>query len=136
MTTLEPSRGDATQPAQNAHGIPTNQVVTLCGSTRFKRAFQEWAARLTLEGNNVVFSVSVWAHNSDGFEPTGDDKTTLDAIHLRKISCSDCIFVLNVGGYIGKSTSNEIRYTQSLNKPVYFLNTLFPEWRESDCKYV
>ena len=36
------------------------KVITLCGSTRFKDAFQEAQKRLTLEGN-IVISAGVWA---------------------------------------------------------------------------
>ncbi len=36
------------------------KVITLCGSTRFKDAFQEAQKRLTLEGN-IGISAGVWA---------------------------------------------------------------------------
>lgn len=45
----------------------------------------------------------------------------LDEMHLRKIDLADEIFVINVGGYIGSSTKNEIEYAISTNKQVKYL---------------
>lgn len=39
-------------------------VVTLCGSTRFKKEFEEIQKRLTLEGN-IVISVGLFGHSGD-----------------------------------------------------------------------
>ena len=39
-------------------------VVTLCGSTRFKKEFYEVQKRLTLEGN-IVISVGLFGHAGD-----------------------------------------------------------------------
>ena len=46
----------------------------------------------------------------------------LDELHLRKIDLSDEVWVLDVGGYIGESTSNEIAYAKSLGKPITLLS--------------
>jgi hypothetical protein len=45
----------------------------------------------------------------------------LDQLHFRKIDMADEILVLNVGGYIGDSTKNEIAYAQAAGKPVRLL---------------
>lgn len=45
--------------------------------------------------------VEAWAENI---------KPMLDDMHLRKIDLADEIFMVNPGGYIGSSTSNEINY--------------------------
>lgn len=42
----------------------------------------------------------------------------MDELHLRKIDLADEIYVVNVNGYIGSSTQNEIKYAQSLNKHI------------------
>ena len=109
-------------------------IITLCGSTRFKKAFQEWNARLTLQ-NNIILSVAMWRH-SDQFEPTPEQKLHLDQIHFEKIELSDEIFVLDVGGYIGKSTRNEINHAKRLGKRVRYLTEDYPGWTEEDCLYV
>lgn len=46
----------------------------------------------------------------------------LDDMHKRKIDMADEIFVVNVNGYIGKSTKSEIEYALSQNKNVKYLN--------------
>lgn len=96
------------------------KVITLCGSTRFKNEFMEAQKKLTLDGN-IVISVGLFGHSGDSEAFDEATKTMLDDIHFRKIDMSDEIYVINVGGYIGKSTTNEIKYALEHNKPVYFL---------------
>ena len=98
------------------------KVITLCGSTRFKDAFESSNERLTLEGN-IVLSVGLFSHaKENGVEWANNGiKEMLDDIHKRKIDMSDEIFVINVGGYIGDSTRSEIEYAKATNKPVRYL---------------
>lgn len=107
------------------------KVITLCGSTRFKKAYAEWNARLTLEGN-VVFSVAMWSH-SEKIEPTEEQKILLDKVHVEKIRLSNEIFVLDVGGYIGESTKKEIAFAKATHKKVRYLSKEYPEWTEDSC---
>jgi hypothetical protein len=109
------------------------KVITLCGSTRFKKAFMEWNARLTLQGN-VVFSVAMWSHGAR-IEPMPEQKQLLDTIHLEKIRRSDMIFVLDVGRYIGESTRKEIEFATREGKGVYYLSEEYPAWTEEMCLY-
>lgn len=97
----------------------THKIITLCGSTKFKDAFTEANKRLTMEGN-IVLSVGVFGH-ADGIELTEKQKVELDAIHKAKIALSTEIYVLNVGGYIGKSTQSEIEYAESREKVIKYL---------------
>ena len=101
------------------------KVITLCGSTRFKDAFEETNKRLTLEGN-VVLSVGLFSHaEENGREWLGNGmKEMLDEIHKQKIDMSDEIFVINVGEYIGESTRSEIEYAKSKNKVVNYLEPI------------
>jgi hypothetical protein len=102
--------------------------ITLCGSTRFRDAFHYWNTNLTLAGN-IVYSVAIWAHTQDASsKPTEEEKTLLDSVHLKKIDNSDAIFVLDVHGYIGESTKNEIQYASKSGKQVYFLSEIAPDW--------
>ena len=103
------------------------QVITLCGSTRFKDAFMEAQKRLTLEGN-IVISVGLFGHSGDNEVWENMDEGTLtvtkemlDDMHKRKIDMADEIFVINVGGYIGSSTRSEIEYAQATGKSVHYL---------------
>lgn len=51
---------------------------------------------------------------------TEHQKAVLDTLHLRKIDLADRILVVNPGGYIGESTSQEIAYARTAGKPVSF----------------
>ena len=96
------------------------QVITLCGSTRFKDAFLEAQKHLTLEGN-IVISVGLFGHAGDDEVWTPGTKEMLDNMHKRKTDMADAIYVINVGGYIGESTRSEIEYAQRNGKRVMYL---------------
>ncbi|NRQ51966.1 DUF4406 domain-containing protein [Brevibacillus sp. HD1.4A] len=96
------------------------KVITLCGSTKFKKEFEEANKRLTMQGN-IVISVGVFGH-SEGIQLTEQEKQLLDSIHFRKIDLADEIYVINVGGYVGSSTRNEIEYAKKTGKPVRYLD--------------
>jgi hypothetical protein len=100
------------------------KVVTLCGSTRFYREFQEAYFAETLAGH-IVLSVGVYPHASQEvhghqIELTPDQKAALDQLHLRKIDMSDEIVVITVEGYLGESTHREITYARQHGKDVRF----------------
>jgi hypothetical protein len=108
-------------------------VITLCGSTRFKKEFYEAQKRLTLEGN-IVISLGLFKHSGDmeardGMPEgtAGKTKQMIDDMHLRKIDMSDGIFVVNPGGYIGESTANEIRYAKEHGKDIKYLVSIIEE---------
>lgn len=97
------------------------KVITLCGSTKFKDQYLETQKRLTLEGN-IVISVGLFGHSGDDEVWTEGTKEMLDDMHKRKIDMADEIFVINVGGYIGKSTQNEIAYAKSKGITIRYLD--------------
>ena len=98
------------------------QIVCLCGSTRFMETFHEAARIESLKGKIVLTVSDVLTYNK-GKDPQLIDlgrKNMLDELHMRKIDISDEILVLNVNGYIGKSTRNEIKYATKLNKTITY----------------
>lgn len=97
-------------------------VVTLCGSTRFKDEFIRVTEQLTLQGV-VVISVGLFGHADNKYSTIISDeiKKMLDDLHLQKIDMADQIYVINVGGYIGESTRNEIEYAQKQGKVIKYL---------------
>ena len=102
------------------------KVITLCGSTRFKKEFMEVQKKLTLEGN-IVISVGLFGHSGDQEVWENMDEGTLtrtkemlDDMHKRKIDMADEIFVINVGGYIGDSARSEIEYAKEHGKAVRY----------------
>jgi ribosomal protein S18 acetylase RimI-like enzyme len=99
------------------------KVICLCGSTRFVNTFNEYNKKLTLEGN-IVLSIEIVAPQSRENDPqyvNSEGKKMLNELHFRKIDLSDEIFVLNVGGYIGRSTADEIAYAHQTGKFVRYL---------------
>jgi hypothetical protein len=96
------------------------KIITLCGSTRFRRQFEEVQKSLTLQGN-IVISVGLFGHSGDEEVWRPGVKEMLDEMHLRKIDLADEIYVINVGGYIGESTKREIAYAESIGKKVDYL---------------
>jgi hypothetical protein len=94
-------------------------VVCLCGSTRFRADFEHATKLETLRGH-AVLSVGMFCHE-DGLDPDGPVKAMLDALHFRKIDMSNEVLIVNTGGYVGKSTSNEIAYATSRGKPIRYL---------------
>lgn len=101
------------------------KVVCLCGSTRFYDAFQKAYYEETMKGN-IVLSVgfcpdSVTKEHGEHIGITDEQKVMLDNLHKRKIDLSDEVLVLNVGGYIGKSTQSEIDYAEGIGCWVRYL---------------
>jgi hypothetical protein len=104
------------------------KIVCLCGSTRFKKAFDIANYEETIKGN-IVLSVGFYVHAKEGEhgEQVGcspELKIKLDELHKRKIDLADEVFVLNVYGYIGDSTFSEIEYAKLHNKPVRYLEKI------------
>jgi hypothetical protein len=102
---------------KNSHCFPI--IVCLCGSTRFKDAFEQASREETLKGR-IVLSVGLFGH-LEGLDMNGDTKKMLDALHKRKIDLADDVLILNVGGYIGQSTRGEIEYAKKNSKQIRYL---------------
>ena len=98
------------------------KIVCLCGSTRFYETWQQANFDETCAGR-IVLSVGFYPHAADKAHAahvgiTPEQKVELDQLHLRKIDLADEILVLNVGGYIGESTTREVRHAIATGKPV------------------
>jgi len=124
-------------------------IVCLCGSTRFKREYVEANFRETMAGR-IVLSVGWFSHADKAqYNPTPDEETRLDDLHLRKIELADEILVLNglrnwcarcntwyelcpeqvshrmphvTRPYVGESTRREISHARALGKPIRWLH--------------
>lgn len=112
--------------------------MTLCGSTRFKAAFDEANYRLTMAGKIVLsvgFVPSMDGRHGEGEGATPAQKIALDVIHKQKIDMSDEVFVLDVGGYIGESTRSEIEHAAKAGKPIYYLESVNEWGAQGDVRY-
>ena len=121
----------ATLPKQ----LPT--VVCLCGSTRFYDVFQRANYEETMRGKIVLtvgfFAGATDAEHSERLGCKPEQKTALDELHKRKIDIADEILVLNVDGYIGKSTRSEIEYAVEHDKRVrWWDEDKRPDWVPED----
>ena len=97
-------------------------IITLCGSIKFKNEFIKVQERLTLEGN-IVFTPNFF--NSIKKEEINEKiKKMLDEMHRQKIDMSDEIYVINLGGYIGESTKSEIEYAKAKGKEISYLECI------------
>lgn len=92
------------------------KVVTLCGSMRFYKELQEIAIELETK------------YECCAITPIFDTKTELDGsaieklskAHYKKIDIADAVYIVNIGGYIGKSVPEELRYAQRHNKEIIY----------------
>ena len=105
------------------------KIVCLCGSTRFGDAFRQVAFEETLKGYIVLTIGCNMKSDDDLFGHLKDAERTeikrrLDELHLRKIDLADEVLILNVGGYIGKSTGKEIAYAKDAGKPIRYLEVI------------
>lgn len=96
-------------------------IITLCGSIRFKEEFLKVQEKMTLEGN-IVFTPNFF-NNFKG-EISVEMKKMLDEMHRQKIDLSEEIYVINVNGYIGESTKSEIEYAIANGKKVKYLEEI------------
>jgi hypothetical protein len=94
------------------------EIVCICGSTRFADQMRAANRDLTFAGVIVVAP-----GEADG-PVTDEQKTALDALHLRKIDLADRVLIVNPGGYVGESTRREIAYAQAAGKPIAFTDPL------------
>lgn len=98
------------------------KIITVCGSLRFQKEMIEISEKLELAGNCIL--APIYPTNPDKDAYTDEEVLVLDKMHKEKIKLSDAILVVNVNGYIGNSTKNEIEYAKSLNKEIIYLESV------------
>jgi len=104
-----------------------SKIVVLCGSTRFTKQMLikqwEYARAGILAIGWCVLPDSSFEAGQGGHETLGkqhDVKNIKDELHLRQIDMADEVFILNIGGYIDKSTQDEINHAYAQHKPVIY----------------
>lgn len=98
-------------------------IVCLCGSGRFREAFERVEFDETLAGR-IVLTIGCNTKDIARDLEWEHVKPMLDELHLRKIDLADEVLILNVGGYIGESTRRELAYAEAHGKAVRFLEPL------------
>lgn len=94
------------------------KIVVLCGSTRFKREFELATLQESLK-DHIVLSVCCFTH-ADNINITRQQKIQFNILHYYKIDLADEVLVIDVGGYIGQSTQEEIDHARAHRKPIRF----------------
>ncbi len=91
------------------------QTITICGSMRYEKEMQRIAYDLeTKHGYNVL--QCIYGLNKD--ELTVDELTVLKEAQFKRIEISDAIYVVDIGGYIGSATEEEIQYAKRIGKEI------------------
>ena len=92
------------------------KIVTICGSIKFLN--EMITISTDLEKNfgwcvlQCVYDISKEINN--------EEMEKIKNSHFKKIDISDAIYVVNINGYIGSSTKNEIEYAIKNNKEVIY----------------
>ncbi len=97
------------------------KIVTLCGSIKFWDKRQELYKKLELENKYAVIGITPHVMNRNFTE---DEEDLLDELHRIKIDLADAIYVVNVNGYIGKSTREEIECAEQKGKEIMYLEKI------------
>lgn len=87
-------------------------IITICSSHKFDKEIVECAHELEEEGNIVIMPCL-------GSESKRSKKDHMK-VQMQKIMMSDAIYVLNKGGYIGESVTDEIAFAEVMNKMVMY----------------
>lgn len=108
--------------------IPKPMIVCLCGSTKFYKEYQKANYEHSMQGR-IVLSVGFYMHSSKEAHGeilgcTPEQKIMLDEVYFWKIKLADLIYIINVGGYIGESTRNEINFATKLGKRIEYLEPI------------
>ena len=93
------------------------KVVTICGSMKFAKEMQRIATDLEIKNGWCVIQC-VYDIKKD--EITEEEMNNIVNAHWKKIDISDIIYIVNINGYIGESTKNEIKYAKSKGKEVIY----------------
>jgi hypothetical protein len=101
-------------------------IVCLCGSTRFYDVFSKLNLEETLAGKIVLSIASDRQTEQSIFDAMNETeleqvKQKLEKLHFQKIDLADEILVVNVGGYVGESTTREILYARENHKSIRWL---------------
>lgn len=97
-----------------------HQIITILGSTKFRKEIYIFAWQQTLKGKLVLFA----PFSKEELPEVEVIRDLLESIHFQKIRLADSIYVYNKNGYIGNSTKMEIEYAIKLNKPIVYREKL------------
>ena len=100
------------------------EQIYLVGSARFKEYFIKIESILQIKYEKIVNICSIdGLFNKEKFSEEEWEK--LQTIALKKLHFQDAILILDIEGYIGKHSKEEIEYFErNFKKPIYYLSKL------------
>ena len=93
------------------------KIVTICGSMKFQSEMIKIASDLEIKYGWCIIQC-VYDINPNTLSK--EELNNITNAHWTKIDICDCIYVVNIGGYIGNATKNEIQYALSKGKEVIY----------------
>ena len=104
------------------------EIITVCGSLKFYKEMMDITEKMELQGNCMLVPIYNPSKSSkDDFAE--EEALMLDKMHRERIKLADAILVVNVNGYIGSSTKNEIEFAKSLNKEIIYYTDIVNEYK-------
>ncbi len=109
--------------------MPKPKVIVMCGSSRFCDVMAVCAWLLEKHENAITMGLHLlpewYCHNEipDHLAEHEGVAEQMDELHLRKIDLADEVFVVDVAGYIGESTTREIAYAKDKGLPIRYFRT-------------
>ena len=98
-------------------GPDNTKIVCICGSMRFSDEMVKQSVKETLSGHIVLMPHVI---KPEGLNPAVAE--ALDELHLKKMDMADEVIVITGDeGYVGKSTSHEIKYAELLRIPIRYV---------------
>ena len=94
-----------------------SKVVTICGSMKYAKEMIKIATDLEKKYGWCVIQC---VYDVDLNSTTKEELDRVVNAHWKKIDISDAIYVVNINGYIGSSTQNEINYALKSHKEVIY----------------
>ena len=95
-----------------------HRVVVMSGSMKFFDDFIKKATELSMQGYIVLLPFK----DPRGSENIPQDmKDVYDSAHRQRIEMANLMYVVNKGGYIGKSTLEEMKYAQKRGLTIWFM---------------
>lgn len=99
------------------------KIITVCGSMKFYKEMMDITEKMELEGNCMLVPIYNPNRPSKDFF-TLEEGLILDKMHKERIKLSDAILVVDVDGYIGTSTKNEIEFAKTLDKEILYYSNI------------
>ena len=103
--------------------VSSMPIITLIGSAKFYNTFKNVAVELSIKDGGAIINMPAIFDDPDfvnngGVNISKREHEIYDRIHEQKMSMSNFVVVIDVDGYIGENTKQEIEYCKLRNIPV------------------